>query len=351
MTRTAMRHGLLLVLPTACALLAGCGAGQATTGGGLAGAEQSGGGMLPLGDGHVSSRPERGSVFSCQTSFPTRNGGPAARKTGPWIKGDQWDPNAKPHVDGDVRWPNASIDITVRGDQRVITANNLPKHPTGEFPIKPSDDAYEWDTNPNPINEQDILLRLPASPVKAAEPSCVPMGMIGFTGNGVAIYNALDIQGRDGGAHEVQDKCDGHPQRVGQYHYHTWSDCIDDPDGEKGKHSSLIGYAIDGFGIYGPKDTSGRTITNAGLDACHGHTGPVEWDGRTVNMYHYHFTAEYPYTIACFTGTPVEIPRGRDGASNTPPNNQTQPGGQPANPGNNRRPGQHRHPHPPRQER
>jgi hypothetical protein len=29
------------------------------------------------------------------------------------------------------------------------------------------------------------------------------------------------------------------------------------------------------------------------------------WDGERTEVYHYHFTQEYPYTIGCFHGTPI----------------------------------------------
>jgi YHYH protein len=127
------------------------------------------------------------------------------------------------------------------------------------------------------------------------------MGAIGYALNGVAIYNALDDAGRDAVAHEVQDSCDGHPQQAGQYHYHGPSECMPHAD----EHNALVGYALDGFGIYSPYDADGQEYTNADLDECHGTTSEIEWNGEMVSMYHYVLTQEYPYTIGCFRGTPV----------------------------------------------
>jgi len=50
------------------------------------------------------------------------------------------------------------------------------------------------------------------------------------------------------------------------------------------------------------------TLTNADLDECHGHTSEIVWDGVAQQMYHYNATAEYPYTVGCFKGTPVNVP-------------------------------------------
>lgn len=260
---------------------------------------------LPLGDGNVSNRPERGHVFACRTNF--RQGG-AARNL-PWIDGDVWYPGLKAVVAGRVVWKAAEISIERRGDQRLVVSNGLPDHPTGKFPIARDSKAWRYDRNPNRIGAQDILLRLPADPALAAQPACVPMGLIGIALTGVAIFNALDVAGRDAAAHEVQDACNGHPERRSMYHYHTLSPCMADPGGDAGRHSSLVGYALDGFGIYGPKGERGETLVNADLDACHGHSHAVEWDGEVRELYHYHATAEYPYTIGCFRGSPVRMRR------------------------------------------
>ena len=70
-------------------------------------------------------------------------------------------------------------------------------------------------------------------------------------------------------------------------------------------HSKLVGYASDGFGLYGTRGTNGETVNNSDLDECHGHTHKVKFNGKKQRIYHYHLTAEYPYTIGCYRGTPV----------------------------------------------
>lgn len=256
---------------------------------------------LPLGDGNVSASPQKGYVYSCQTRFSPN--APGARSGGAWLNTSNgtWDPDLKPIIDGSVSWPS-KINITLEGDTRVITGNGLPDHKTGVFPVKRSDDAYQYDRNPNAIKQQNVLLRLDATPVKAAAPTCVPMGMIGFAVSGAAIFNALDARGRDAPAHEIQDKCGGHPEQSGQYHYHDLSTCISDTKSGPNGHSDLLGYALDGFGIFGKYDADGKELSSADLDECHGHTGMVEWNGELTEIYHYHFTEDYPYTIGCFAG-------------------------------------------------
>ncbi len=255
---------------------------------------------LPLGDGKVSTSPQTGFVYSCQTDFKT--GG--AQHTGPWIHGDTWDLTAKIAVEGAVQWPDAQFEVTVNDGRRVITGNGLPLDAeTGIFPIQKSDPAYQIDPNPNGIAKQNISFSLPVNPTISDTPSCVPMGMIGLALNGVAIFNALDAAGRDAVAHETQDVCDGHPQSAGIYHYHGPSPCMPGVDG----NAQLVGYALDGFGIYSMYDANGKEITNADLDACHGMTSEVMWNGNLTSIYHYVLTQEYPYTIGCYRGTPVRV--------------------------------------------
>lgn len=252
---------------------------------------------LPLGDNKISASPQKRFVFACQRGFP---GGGGAHVAGDWISNGYWWPSRKPVVEGDMRWPNAAISIQVEGNKRTVRANNLPKHGTGIFPVRPGSTAYAYDRNPNRIEEQKILLALPLDPVVAKAPACVPMGMIGFAVSGTAIFNALDLQGRDAPAHEIQDRCNGHPERQGQYHYHDWSPCLAARRGDE-----PVGWMLDGFPILPPTDSKNRNYKTADLDMCHGMVGPVKLNGKTRIMYHYRFTDDYPYTISCFRGEPV----------------------------------------------
>jgi YHYH protein len=258
---------------------------------------------LPLGDGRVSTSAKRGYVFACQQG-PGRQGG--AQHAGPWIHGSTFDLTEKAVVDGRVSW-SGKVRFAVRGSRLVISGNALPTStPTGRFPISPSDDAYAYDRNPNAIQPQTLSLSLPASPKLAAAPSCVPMGMIGIAVNGVALFNALDDAHRDAVAHETQDVCEGHPQMRGIYHYHSIPPCLTGTTAKA--QEGLVGYALDGFPIFGPRGEDGKLLTDAALDACHGHVGWVTLHGKRVRTYHYHATLEYPYTLGCFRGTPVSSP-------------------------------------------
>jgi hypothetical protein len=257
---------------------------------------------LPIGDGKVSTAgPKRGWVYSCQSGNP---GGGGAFRDGPWIKGDgTFDLTAKVHVDGSHTWPG-SFSVT-RGKKTVVAGNGLPvKTPTGTYPVASTDDAYQYDRNPNSIGAQTVRLSLPGKPKAGAKPTCLPMGPIGYAVNGVAIFDALDALGRDAVAHEVLDLCDGHPERTGQYHYHHIPDCLL-KGASTNAPSKLVGWALDGYPIFGPRGPRGKLWTDADLDVCHGRTGTVTINGKRVTTYYYAATVEYPYTLGCFHGTPV----------------------------------------------
>jgi hypothetical protein len=255
---------------------------------------------LPLGDGKLSTAPRRGYVWSCQPANPTA---PGASATAPWIRGDLWYPAQEPTVAGSVIWPRARFSVSVRGAKRSVTTDRLPvRVPTGIFPIASSDPAYRFDTNPNHINPARIKVDLPATPKAAAQPSCLGVGGIGITTDGVLLFDALDAQGRDAVAHEVTDRCDGHPDAGGVYHYHQISPCL---LRTAGTGPTLVGYAFDGYGIYVEHDSDGQLVTDQDLDPCHGRTSPVPWNGAERTIYHYDATAEYPYTLGCYHGTSV----------------------------------------------
>ncbi|GAB4176422.1 MAG: YHYH protein [Thalassobaculales bacterium] len=281
---------------------------------------------LPVGDGRVAAEPRRGAVFACRQHFDA--GAPGAQARGPWLKADgSFDPAAKVFVEGSIshRW---TLTIRREGPVLRILGNGLPSHATGAFPVDPGSQAARYDRNPNQIRAQAIDLSLPAEPRVAPRPFCLPMGPIGITVTGVLLFNALDARGQDAQAHEVQDRCHGHPQQSGVYHYHGLSPCLPDAR-DAGGHSLLIGHALDGFGIYGPHGSGGRHLTTADLDECHGHVGPVTWHGATTTIYHYHATIDFPYTLGCFRGEPVRTALGAGPPGAGPPGSGPPGGGPP----------------------
>lgn len=262
---------------------------------------------LPLGDSRYStSAPAAGTVFVC--AVPR---GQAPPGNGPWIDTARgtWDALAKQIVAGSMSWPG-TFSAVQRGSSLSVTGNGLPLAPitTGTFPIASSDPAYQYDRNPNHIAGQTIDYALPYNPSPAATPGCLSGGRIGIALNGVAVFDAFDAVGRDAVAREAQDACHGHPQLASIYHYHGWLQaCVADA-GSPAQNSSLLGYALDGYGIYGPW-YGGKVLTSADLDVCHGTTSVVTWHGAATSVYHYVSTYDFPYTLGCYHGTRIPAER------------------------------------------
>jgi hypothetical protein len=126
--------------------------------------------------------------------------------------------------------------------------------------------AYQYDRNMNEILAREILFEFPAIPIVADEPSCVTFGAAGISLSGSVIYHGASILGNDAAAHELFDSYGGHSDGTNTYHYHYPAENLQDhilPD-EEG-HSGLMGYVIDGFGIYGPQGEDGEVLKSEDL--------------------------------------------------------------------------------------
>jgi hypothetical protein len=258
-------------------------------------------GLLPVGDEQfTTTSAAKGKVYLCNNNFvPDSQAG--AQTRGPWFVGTtKWDVNKKYSVDGYVDW-DQQLSNAVSGATRTISTNNLPDHMSGVFPVASSDDAYQYDRNPNTISAQSLTYALAASP-GYGDPQCMG-GEVGVMLTGVALFNAFDAGGRDAGAWEIQDACEGHPQGSGLYHYHTMSSCIKDVS-----VSTVIGFALDGFPITGPKVSAKNILTTSDLDECHGITSEITLDGKKTKMYHYVMTQDFPYSASCFRAKAITPP-------------------------------------------
>jgi hypothetical protein len=263
-------------------------------------------GVLPVGDDKFTTGgATKGYIYACsQYAKNLSSDQDGAGVRGPWFSDDNttYDVDEKLNVLGSVLW-TADFSNKVSGRTRTITTNDLPTHRTGVFPIAVTDPAYAYDQNPSSISGQTLTYKLPTAPTYKATPSCMS-GEVGVMLTGVALFAGFDAGARDAGAWEVQDSCSGHPQASSEYHYHTLSSCI-----SKIKVSIVIGYALDGFPITGPKVGLNNILTTSDLDKCHGITSTYTVDGKKVKGYHYVMTQDFPYSASCFRGTPTAAPR------------------------------------------
>ena len=125
----------------------------------------------------------------------------------------------------------------------------------------PSYDIGPWPTNPNDAKAQSFTFKFPRNPTyNNGAKIAVPLGHIGLWINGVSIYNADDGQTwenkgvwkRNAYLWEGAsfDSCKGHADSNNEYHQHISSGCMYSTSPTS--HSPLIGFAFDGFPIYGP---------------------------------------------------------------------------------------------------
>ena len=211
-----------------------------------------------------------------------------------------------------------SVSVSCSDTELLVTSNGMP--------------GYTFvPRTPNPLGAQTWSWHIPLAPTvaAAATPVATRFGTIGFTVTGLPVYAAME--GAQPAAEAfgdpvyngILDSCKGHTGPRSEYHYHalenTGSCLLVQP---------LLGYALDGFPIYGPNGCldvactqvvtfrsgwvpTGNPTTNAWsnyayqsssdpkvLDQCNGRVGP---DGT----YRYYATSGFPYTIGCFKGTPV----------------------------------------------
>ncbi|MBC8309914.1 MAG: YHYH protein [Planctomycetes bacterium] len=212
---------------------------------------------------------------------------------------DEWGTDCEsihPFVDNTV--------VTFDYDQEhvVVFATGIPNHPTGPF------DGSTGCWNPNTVTAQNRTYRIPMNPVDTNNPSVVVFnqwGPISVTVNGVPFYNPYDNGGNDAPSTICFDEYNGHPQLMGEYHYHQWSPALDamETDG----HSGVVGYSFDGYPIFGPYESEGidaHSDLGNPLDDCHGHSDPIRG-------YHYHTSLPYsedpngfPWVLGCYSAEP-----------------------------------------------
>lgn len=238
------------------------------------------------------------------------------------------------------------VKVSEENGKRIIDSNGIPDHTPGQFPNR---------GNPNTISPQRYHYEMPLNPEVASQTSDAMGQPFGVAVNGVPFDpGTAEFWNRDpnsgwnydalsGKINLGVDKDNAHVQPNGAYHYHGIpADVI--KARQKDGQMTLVGWAADGFPIYGPncykdpKDAKSglRTLkssyrikegnrpgTNGGpggaydgtftqdyeyvkglgdLDECNGRTGVTpEYPNGT---YYYVLTYDYPNVPRMFRGTP-----------------------------------------------
>lgn len=205
--------------------------------------------------------------------------------------------------------------VTSDGTFITIKTSGVPDHKSAYYAT--SNNLYEafsgttfggtsFSKNPNTIATQNFTFRIPVNPQKASTSAATPLGPIGVAINGVALFNQYAGPNNQALTGEIAsfDQYYGHPQNTGQYHYHVEPIYLTTVKVTK---SALLGFLLDGFPVYGPEENS-AAVTNAMLDAYHGHIGVTA--DYPNGIYHYHINNTDPYINGSgFYGTAGTVTR------------------------------------------
>jgi hypothetical protein len=233
-----------------------------------------------------------------------------------------------PYVNGSVGAkyydPLGSL-FSISNDEnyRYFKGNGIPSTRMGIFPVKRGTRAYPhyadapgghdpksgipgYDYSSAAaigISPYNLDIIVPKNPIYSDTPQPINSLIIGVTLTGTVWHAEIANASQDSWYNPISilpiDECFGHPYSE-QYHLHAYSwKCLED---RQCGPFLLLGYALDGYGIYGPYDKNGKIITNAQLDECHGLVSEVLWEGKLTNIYHYVLNNEYPYSIGAFRG-------------------------------------------------
>lgn len=141
------------------------------------------------------------------------------------------------------------------------------------------------------------------------QPGTTPMtrdAALGVAVNGVPIYDYTgggEMTQADLAIHQAQhdtvetgqlDVCGGHAGRGDDYHYHAKPVCMIEAMDNAGENP-IIGWAFDGFPIYGDDNPDGSPIAADDLDVCNGQPDDVFG-------YRYHSSDGPPYIVQCLMG-------------------------------------------------
>lgn len=127
----------------------------------------------------------------------------------------------------------------------------------------PGYDIGPWKNNPNTPTNQNFVYKLTRFPQEYTDTNTlnvIGMGHVGVWTNGVSIfnpeaassYNNLNIWNQNAFYFEGAgfDSCLGHPDMTGEYHNHLNPKCLYN-DADSTHHSPIIGFAFDGYPVYG----------------------------------------------------------------------------------------------------
>jgi hypothetical protein len=202
--------------------------------------------------------------------------------------------------------------ITSDGTFLTIKSTGQPDHKSVYYPT--TNPLYEnfsgttfggntFKKNPNTIAVKTYTFKIPLNPKVSTNHAATPLGAMGVAINGIPLYNQYAGPNTPLTSEVISfDQYRGHPDAKGDYHYHVEPLYLTTIKVTK---SSLIGFLLDGFPVYGPQE-NGIDVTNDMLDAYHGHTAATA--DYPNGIYHYHINNTDPYINGSgYYGTPGTV--------------------------------------------
>lgn len=156
------------------------------------------------------------------------------------------------------------------------------------------------------------------------------VAQVGVALDGVTVFGDAPSVADRGGLPAL-DACGGHIDPSGYYHWHFGAESIQANLDDAGAEvtcgiaqdlEALVGFAFDGYGIYGPEE-DGEVPSD--LDACSGHVSDTEELG---DQYHYHLSYDSPNLPTCRVGATADAKlTSPDNSAATLPDGDAGPGG------------------------
>lgn len=220
-----------------------------------------------------------------------------------------------------AKW-NPTVKMTYSKTSVLMQPTGIPNHKRDTYYAVPlSQDIVIPDSTTakivkDPTKAQSYKFTIPTTPKYSSSITSTSLGSIGVMISGAVLYNPYEgdnktvamannftITNSSGITASFVDKCTGHPTPdIGAYHYHGLPNCVTAKVDKVGKPSHIIGYALDGFPIYGDRDIKGRQITAKNLDQCNGVNSATPEFPKGIYHYVLLGTADVRSSIACFHG-------------------------------------------------
>ncbi len=219
-----------------------------------------------------------------------------------------------------AKW-NPTVKLTYSKSSVLIQPTGIPNHARDAYYAVPNagvvvPDATTANIIKDPTKAQTYNFTIPTTPKYSSKVTNTSLGSIGVMISGAVLYNPFEGDGKTvamannftitnsaGITASFVDKCAGHPTpNNGAYHYHGLPNCVTAKVDKTGKPSHIIGFALDGFPIYGDRDTKGKQITAKNLDQCNGVISATPEFQKGIYHYVLLGTADARSSIACFHG-------------------------------------------------